>query len=802
MKKRLYSTFALIALMFSASHLLAQSSFLVGKVMDEKEAPLPFVDVVLHDLDSTVVGVAASDENGRFRIDAEKGDYLLQLRMLSFETFWGKVRVDQPGPNRAGQFILATESESLEEVLVVGEKNQMELKLDKRVFNVGKDIQNVGGNATDILENLPSITVDIEGNVSLRGSENVRILINGKPSGLVGSDNSGLRQIQASMIERVEVITNPSARYEAEGEAGIINIVLKKQTKKGINGSIDADIGYPRQAGIGVNLNYRKDKFNLFTNLGARYREGPGGGESTQIQYANGDTSIFNTDRKHVRAPRSTTFQFGGDYFIDNKTTLTLSGTYRYSDANNDTDLEYEDFASPTEISGITLRENRENEIGHDLESNLNFKRTFTSKEHYLDININYQVNDDTEISDIHQEVIQGLGVNLDQRSTNVEDQMMTIIQADYVHPFGEKMKIETGWRTSLRDVDNIFLVEELDEDEVWQTLDIFDNEMEYLENIHAGYFIFAQEVDKWSYQVGLRAEYSDISTELIKTNEVNPRNYFNWFPSFNLSYNVSQKDQLQLSYSRRITRPRFRHLLPFYGYSDNRNIYRGNPDLDPEFSQNFDVAYLKYFEKGSILSSIYYRYKTDIIQRVTLIDDNNIGERLPVNIGQEQAFGLEFSLNYNLLSWLRINGNINAFQSITEGEYQGENLDAEALTASTRWTVRATIAKSWDVQTTASYMAPRVTPQGERKGMFGWDFGFSKEVLNKKGTITFNIRDVLNTRFWESTTRGETFEREGRFQWRVRSFTLGFNYLINQDKRRGGSRRSHEGSGGDGEGF
>ena len=772
----------------------AQTTF-QGRLIDENGEALPYATIeVFSKEDSSFVIGESSNIEGKFTLVVPDGKHWLRASFLSYDPYV----IDPLESNQTrldlGDMTLEISQLQLEEIVVSTDKSQVEFKLDKRVFNVGKDVRSVGGNASDILDNLPGITVDVEGEVALRGSENVRILINGKPSGM-GSAQA-LRQLQASMIERVEVITNPSARYEAEGEVGIINIVLKKNQKKGINGSVDLTAGYPENFGLGLNLNYRRKAVNLFTNIGVRTRKSPGGGEAFQESFSDTTYSAFRTKRDHIRGSESANTQFGLDWFLPNNQTITTSVLYSISDGRNVTDITYKDVNEIGDIIGRTTREDDENEISHDLEGSLNYTRTFDKeKKHKWTIDLQYQLNDDTEKSEIQE--ISDRGIDLTQRVRNVEDQSNLLFQSDYVHPFGNERKFEAGVRASLRNVVNEFLVEERDANNEWTVFDQFNNEMQYEEGIYAAYLIYGDKPSSFGYQFGIRTEYSDITTSLAEDGTENPRSYLDWFPSAHFTYDLSEKDQVQLSYSRRISRPRFRHLLPFYGYSDNRSLWQGNPDLNPEYTNSFEIGYLKYLEKGSIMSSLYYRYRTDIIQRITEIDSNNISLAYPINLGFQNAYGLEIGLNYDPVKWLQVNWNINGFYMETRGQFEDENLDVDALSFTTRFTTKFRLPHDLDLQSTFDYRGPQDSPQGRRKAMYSWDLGVSKDVWNKKGTITLSVRDVLNSRRWQSITESDSFYRESEFQWRARSIVVGFNYLINQDRRKRGGRNGRTRDGG-----
>ena len=351
------------------------------------------------------------------------------------------------------------------------------------------------------------------------------------------------------------------------------------------------------------------------------------------------------------------------------------------------------------------------------------------------------------------------------------------------------------GLRFNLRNVENNVLIEEFVNNE-WKNLDNLSNNLRYQENIYAAYGILGDDFGKFSYQFGLRYEYSDIETYLLPDNR-NPRKYGNLFPSAVLNYKLNEKNAFQLSYSRRIRRPGFWELNPFYSFSDARNFFAGNPDVNPEFTDAFEVGYLKYFEKGSLSSSIYYRHTEDVIFRIRDVDSTGFGITLPQNIGIDDAYGLEMNFSYNPFKWWRINGDANFYRSITDGTTYQENLYSDTYTWFGRLTSRTTIMKTIDVQIRGNYRAPRQTPQGSQKAIYHFDFGASKDVFKKKGTLTLSVSDIFNSRRRNYIAIGDNFYTEGDFQWRQRQFTLALNYRLNQEKRRGGGRRSGNDFGG-----
>lgn len=770
---------------------------ITGSIINEDNIAVPFASVALYNLkDSSLITGTTTDENGKLSIDAKPGKYYIQISFLSYENKTiPNIQLGKEGVD-LGTVRLVSSSVALEEVVVTGEKSQMQLHLDKRVFNVGKDLSNTGNNAAEILDNVPSVEVDIEGNVSLRGSENVRILIDGKPSGLIGlSNNDALRQIQGNLIESIEVITNPSARYDAEGEVGIINIILKKEKRRGVNGSFEITAGQPDNYRGSFSLNYRRDLVNLFINQGISYRKNPGQGYSIQNYFPEDTNYSYIRDRNHVRSDVSNNTQIGADFFINKYNSITVSGLFHAAGGENSADIVYKDYNTVGSLTNTETREDTEREDEIAFETAVNYRKTFPQKDRVWTIDFKYVLDDDTEKSDI----IEKSTLEADplyQRSSNTEDEKNWLFQTDYVHPFTFGGRFEAGLKSTIREIENDFTVEEKISETEWMIIGDYDNHFKYLENISAAYAIFSQKIDRFSYQLGMRLEYSDITTELVETNEKNHRNYTNLFPTAHLSYELGKHNTLQLSYTRRLSRPRFRHLLPFYGYSDDRNLFTGNPNLDPEFTHSFELGHLYQWEKGSILSSVYYRHTNGEFERITTVDSTGITKIYPINLSTEDSYGIEFNLNYDITDWWRFTGSANFFQAITDGDYEGKSYYSNTYSWMSRASTKLKINKTWDIQVSGRYRSPRETTQGTRKAGYFVDAGISRDILNNNGTITLSARDLFNSRKWRSTTEDEDYYFESEFQWRSREVMLSLIYRLNQKKDRMNGRRN--GNGGD----
>ena len=790
-----------------------------GTLIDgETKQSLEFATISVHNSkDSTLIGGGITDLDGKFSIESPSPDFYLALDFIGYKT---TVVNDIPKPNEMkeidmGLISLSPDGVKLDDIQITAERSETTFALDKKVFTVGKDLANRGGTAQEILDNVPSVTVDVEGNVSLRGSENVRILIDGKPSGLIGiGESGGLRSIPSNLISQIEVVTNPSAKYEAAGTAGIINIVLKKDKRTGFNGSFEMTLGNPQQYGAGANINYRSGKVNWFASYNLQYREGPGSGVAYQNYYQGDSTLITQIDRAMERTGLSHNMRFGADYFLTDNQTLTASLNYRLGDDDNLNTITYRDLTVPGILSTderiipsfddpYTYRTDNETENESKHEYSLDYRKKYKQKGKSLSGRISYQDNGETEKSVFANQLFQS-GVSLgditkQQISTNDENETRTLVQIDYKHPISKDSKIEIGGQTSLRDIRNDFEVSEKEGEEFVEITDR-TNDFQYNEDVHAAYLIFGSKISKWSYQVGLRSEYSIVKTELIQTNEVNDRDYFGLFPSAFVNYELPAGQSLQVSYSRRIQRPRFWDLNPFFSFTDERNFFSGNPNLDPEYTDSYETQYIKIFEAGNIGGSIYYRHTEDARQRIKEVDPiEGTSVTMPVNLATQDNVGLELLFSYSGLDWLRLDGNTNFFRAQTEGEFNGQNFDADTYSWSGRLTSRFTFWNGADFQIRTNHRGGRETAQGTRGAVTSIDLGFTKDLLNKNLTLTLSVRDLFNSRKRIYERFGPDFYEDGTFQWRARAMSLTANYRINMKKQRG-QRGGRGDSGGGGE--
>ena len=789
-----YAFQVLFVLVCACAPARAQQATFRGILEDVTAAtPLAYANVRVYKVaDNQLAGGGLSAEDGTFSVQLPFGTYYAEVEYIGFET----VKTDTFSLSRAravhntGVLKIKATTESLGEVEIVAEKSSMVLSLDKKIFNVGKDLANAGGSATEILTNIPSVSVDPDGTVKLRGSDNVRILIDGKPSGLVSFKGSaGLQQLQASMIDRVEIITNPSARYEAEGSGGIINIVLKKDQKQGFNGSFELISGYPYNMGASANLNYRHKKINFFVNYGFSHRKSPGGGDLYQRRTPGDTTFILLQTTDNLMKSLNNNIRGGLDYFFTENSVLTASCLWRRSDANRLSSIRYEDYLFNTDNPvGYTLRQQDETEDEPNSEYSLVYRRKFSDEGHELTAEVKYLNYWEHSDQSFPQQTYFPDGTEdasgaLFEKSLNDEYENQYLFQLDYVRPLGKDGKFETGVRSSFRDMVNDYQVSSRNANGVFEVIPGLDNYFIYNENINGAYLIYGNKRNKLSWQGGLRAEHTDIETILRESGESNPRQYFNFFPSAHLTYELPGGHAIQWSYSRRVRRPVYFDLSPFFTYTDKRNYWSGNPNLNPEFSDVVEIGHVKYFDRGSMASSVYYRHTDAKIDHIRLLDVQGLANTRPENLNFENALGFEFTTGYSPVKWCKLDANFNLFHA----RIDGSNLDATFTATTNSWFARLTsrfiFPRDFDFQLRGNYEAPQNTAQGSRKALYYLDLAASQDVLQKNGTLTLNISDVFNTRRWRGITEGADFYTESSFQWRRRQINLTFSYRIKQAK-------------------
>ena len=809
----------LIALFFSINQILIaqqKRSFtkfeVSGTVVEKKSNQgLEFATIIFKPKRGEKVFGGLTNDKGKFKFDVPAGIYTVNIEFISFKkTTLENIEVDMDLD--LGTLFLEEDAEALDEVEIIAEKSTVEIRLDKKIYNIGKDMTVKGGTASDVLDNVPSVTVDADGVVSLRGNESVRILINGKPSGLVGmNDTEALRQFPAEVIKQVEVITSPSARYDAEGTAGIINIILRQDKAFGFNGSITANTGIPTTFGFSTNLNYRLKKVNFFVNVGYSNRKGPGNAY-TLTEYFSPDVTypFLEEFRNYDRNRKNLNTNFGLEYFLTEKSSITASFLFRDSNRNTITTNTSDELDDDMIVQRSSLRTEDEDDIDKVNQYALNYSQNFKKSGHKLTLDFQYQNNSEDEKSFITNE--ETFPLEVDEPSEKIdqdEKQDRLLLQGDYVLPIGENQQFEFGFRSNLNNqtTDYKFYNEDIDGNFILN--DRVSNIFIYDENIHALYAQYGNKFGKFSTLFGLRMEITDIFINSISTiNEdfKTDKNYNDFFPTINLAYEFSETQNITLGYSRRIRRPRGFFINPFPSQSSKTSIFQGNPFLDPSISNALDLGYYKKWPKVGFNTSIYYNHATDVFQFIredtgeSTDDGIPIIRWTPINLSTEDRYGYEFSLNYTPIKGWRFNGSFNLYNSTIEGFHKGIDFGSNNTSWFTRMSAKVILPAKVDWQTTFMYRGPRETAQSKRDGSFSTNMAFSRDILKGNGTVSFNVRDLFNSRKRRGVTTTDTFTSYSEFQWSERNFRLTFAYRFKQKKKR--ERGGEFNGGGEGEGF
>jgi len=790
--------------------LFSQNNKISGRLLDsDQNLPLEYATVaVFKSGTSDVFNSTVTNFEGEFNLKVGDGIYDISFEYISYETKTLKnVKIDSK--KDLGDIKLKFAQNELDEVTVVSETTQVEVRLDKKIYNVGKDLTTSGGTVSDALGNVPSVTVDIDGAISLRGNENVRILINGKPSSIAGfGDQDVFQQLPADAIESVEVITSPSARYDAEGTAGIINIILKREKTLGFNGSFRGTLGEPRNSGAFADINLRTDKFNVFTSLGYTDRNRPGNAQF-DTRFTETDSLNFDRiieDRKYDRNGENFNLNAGVEYFIDDMSSVTASFFTRLGDDKDITTNSNIRFADGIENS-TTLRIEEELEDDKRFQYSFNYEKRFDREDrnHKLTADFQYSSSDETKtaIIDENQNIpIDSLVAFQDNLETEKRDSYL--IQADYVKPMGDA-QFEFGFRGDYSDQTEGFLVQRqnLNNGEL-EIDDLVSSDFNFKQNITAVYSQYGDKMGNFSYLLGLRYENTQLkgkTTPLVPENfDRNfdfDKNFDGLFPTVNLVYELGEDENISLGYNRRINRPRSWYLNPFPSQSSRVNVFQGNPDLNPSFANAFDLGYLKRWEKITLTSSVYYQRETDAFERVerdtgrrTEEDNIRIIENIPINLATEERIGAELGLLYNPTKWLRTNLSFNYFRFDKEGSFEGTDFSATNESYFGRFSSNVILPGKIQWQTNAFYRGPRVNAQTETDPIASIDLAFSKDFLkNENLTISLNVRDLFNSRKRDQFTIANSFTRNTTFQWRERQFTATVVYRFNRKKERGGRR-------------
>ena len=816
-------TLLLLSLTFSLFAQTGGKAKITGILKDAKtQETIPFATAVLIDKATAKnAKIVQTDVNGAFVMaDIPTGNFTFKISFVGYQTM---VRDNiaitaATGTLNFGEIKMnPAKGNVLSEITVTGQKQGMQMGIDKKIFAVDQSVISEGGSAGDLLQNVPSVSTDMDGNVSLRGSTGVKVLIDGKPSLIAGGNVAQILQsIPASSIESVEVITNPSAKYDAEGQSGIINIVLKKNTKLGFNGSVALTAGNRDNYNANTNLSFQNSKVNIYGNYGYRYGNRVGGGfqdiyyksDSLRTRFANQNTVSKSLDKGHNA-------KAGIDYYLTPKSVISLSGGFnsRENDRNEQLNIRQLDKnQSPVLLSNRT---NSTDGFGDSYDANLDYVQKFKKPKEELTFNFGYSYGTNNSNQYYSTNTINRNGVPIDetlslQRVFNTGNNTNYNIQTDYALPVGKAGKIEVGYRSQIRLGENDQYADSIPTNtNIYISNNKLINGFDSKDQVHALYFNYQNQIKDFGYQIGLRGEDARLDTHLegytgnVLTAAEGNIHYKRIYPSVFLTQKLKGDNQLQLSYTRRVNRPRPWDTNPFLDVSDPLNYRGGNPNLLPEDVHSFELGYSKYWKKVTLISSLYFRQTNDVIQRVRSTPVNGIITSTPQNLTNQINSGLELIGRFDLIKALNFTTNVNLYQAKFAGDARFDIPSSSGFSWNANLTGNLTVVKNLSLQVRGDYRAPEVMAQGKRNAMYGIDGGAKYDFPNKKASLSFNVRDVFNTRRWSMTTedRATIVDFERQFQGTMGNLTFSYRFGkttftgTNKKKKEEQDNRPDEGS-------
>lgn len=792
-----------------------------GTLLDgELDEPLGFASVAALDETGTILTGVTTDIDGAYRIEGldVPGEYRLAFSFVGYADDTLAVSLTEAQPTASLEpLILSTGGVDLATAVVTEERALMELGLDRKVFNVESNIAAAGGSATDLLRNLPSVTVDLDGNVSLRGSQNVRFLINGRPSGLTSGDPATfLQSLSAANVERIEVITNPGAGFDPEGTAGLINIVLKRERADGLNGSATVNVGTNDKYDGNLSLNYRVGDWNPFLTLGGRYDVRDVEGFRDQELYDS--TGALESSRfitfGGFRQNTGLTFRGGTEYNYSATGRINVQATYQYGEGEAENTRTFAFFDAEGVPTGNSIREEFEPEIEREYEFRADFEQDLPGEGHGLSGVLQYGYSGEEETENYDENIFDVTGAFLERVRQNApvdEERIEMLGQLDYERrvdaggALGE-VGLAAGWRSTIErlETDAVFN-DYLPASDAFAKVDSFSNLFQYDEDVHALYATAAAEPGKWSLSAGLRAEqaFTTAATlEPVEQAETFENDYFELYPSVYVGRDLSDDLQAQVSYSRRINRPRSRQLNPFVDRGDPLNLRAGNPFLLPEIINSYEANVQRRFERGTLTTGLYFRDKSELISRISETLDDGVNLATAANLASGRDYGLEVIATFRATEALEFSFSGNAYRTEIDGELAEGAIDVDGYLGDARGQVNAELPWGISGQATYFYRSPGVRPQGSIDAIHSLDVGLRRDVLAGRGAVTLRVSDVFDTREYNFVSDVDGLLSETRYKRESRIAYLGFQYRfgVDADKRpreeRGGGRR--DGGGGD----
>ncbi len=782
---------------------VASFGMLSGKVVDSISGkPIEFATIALWNMKNksiTTGGITGID--GKFIISKIKfGVYKVKIDFIGYkQKTISPITIPKKDGGvklNLGVIQLKPSSLNLQDVEITAKRPYMTVIADRKIFDVSKSTTSDGESATEVLENIPSVDVDIDGNISMRGSTNIKILIDGKPSGLTGGSRQAiLDQIPAASIETIEIITNPSAKFDPDGMSGIINIVLKKNKLKGFNGYVSLNAGIGNKYSGSGQLNYRNEKWNLYSAFSYRYNERYFEGTNHRKSILSDTVNILDQKIYGDRAHSSNLVKFGADYNLNEKNMVSLSMLISEKEHSRSKETEYRSYDENLLLTDYYIGIAEQQEEGGNMDINFSYRKDFKKPKELLTFDIRYSTSTEDEFEDfIQQPYLLNLTVSeeLPAIQNNYVDNKnyITTIRADYENPIGKDSKIEAGYNSIIRNVDQSFIAQIYDTTtSVFINVDSLNNSFDYEEQIHSAYATYANKFGLFSFQAGVRLEQTFTKFVLLFTEDDYDNDYFSIYPSAHLNLDLDENRIIQLSYSRRVHRPRYRALNPFISYSDPLNLRTGNPYLKPEYINSYELSFSKVWDKSSLSSAIYYREIQGMITRIKTMDYNGVATTTYGNLNRGSSSGIEFIYSSNLLKWWSFTINSNVYYNTIDGSNIDADMNNNDFSYSAKLMSTWVPKKNFEIQLSGRYRGPKIISQGKIDEFYTFDLSVKKRIFNNKGSVIIRVKDIFDTRHFQYEASDYNFTQES---WRKResqtvqlSVTYSFGKLEQKDEKK-----------------
>jgi outer membrane receptor protein involved in Fe transport len=806
---------------------------ITGILIDsETNTPVEYGNVILfRSRDSVMVNGTVSNKDGSFTFDKIlPGKYHINLSYIGYLT--KKISDLTVNPSSWNidlkEIKIEPKSVNMNEIVVQSTKETMQFNLDKKVYNLDANMSNSGGTAVDVLENIPSVQVDADGGVSVRGNSNITVLVDGRPASLAGFSGSDvLAQIPASSIESIELVTNPSARYDPEGTAGIINVILKRKSNLGYSGSVMGNLGSQGRANTSINGSIRDDDYSILAGYDGRFFNTVNGGTSLRTSFLPNSTNILDQNTDGNFKMKNHSVNFGVDYYLQEREFITLSTQLRFGDFDNSSAIINKNYTGVNNLTSYFDRISTSDRNNHSGNYTLSYKKNFENRAKEITADIMYSTSEMDNTSLINQNYYDvGLGMPVQlpsrQNALSSNSQKLVLAQANFIQPLDSWGRLETGLRSQIKDLTSSNKYLDYNSfTNSWGLSSLGDDEYDYKEQVHALYAIYSNGIGNLTGQLGLRAEQVYVDGNSLTKNQSYESEYFDVYPTAHLRYKLNDIDEIQLSYSRRIDRPQNRQLNPYVDRTDSLNISAGNPNLKPQYHNSLELGLTQAFGKTYLISNVFYRQNTNLISTISTLLPNGVTYSTFENVSKGKSYGLEFILTQPVADWLRLNGTLSYYNSSVE-----DNGTLGGTRSTDSWVSRLnssfTFSSNFSLQLIFSYSSPTILLSTGGGGMFGGGgrgggggmgggfggmfFGSSaqtkmqeqyamdmmarKEFLDGKLTFTLRVTDVFKTRKFNTETIGTGFSITNDRRFDSRMAFLGVSFRIDSKRTQDQNRR------------